>query len=90
MYFDAGLLAMEIAAHASEPLANRAAGLLASEAAGGVVLMAVAVLALLTANSVLAPAYFAARHINIMGLSVLHWINDCLFFLLIGLEIKSR
>jgi Na+:H+ antiporter, NhaA family len=68
-------------------------GLLSSEAAGGVVLMAVAVLALLTANSPLAPGYFAVLNLYVFGLSVLHWINDALmavFFLLIGLEIKRE
>src|SRR4051812_22993935 len=67
--------------------------LLTSEAAGGVVLMAVAVLAVLTANSPLAPAYFSALHTDVLGISVLHWINDALmavFFLLVGLEIKRE
>jgi NhaA family Na+:H+ antiporter len=67
--------------------------LLTSEAAGGVVLVAAAVLALLIANSPFAPTYFAALNISILGLSVLHWINDALmavFFLLIGLEIKRE
>ena len=67
--------------------------LLTNEAAGGVVLMAVALLALLTANSSLAPAYFAALNVYVFGLSILHWINDALmavFFLLIGLEIKRE
>jgi NhaA family Na+:H+ antiporter len=52
--------------------------LLTNEAGGGIVLMAVAALALLTANSPLAPAYFAALDIYVFGLSVLHWINDAL------------
>ncbi len=52
-----------------------------------------AALALIVANSPLAPAYFDALHINIAGLSVQHWINDALmalFFLLVGLEIKRE
>ena len=66
---------------------------LASEAAGGLVLMAVAVLALVVANSPLAPAYFATLDTYVGGLSVIHWINDALmavFFLLVGLEIKRE
>ena len=64
-----------------------------SEAAGGIVLMAVAALALVVANSPLAPAYFATLQTYVGGLSVLHWINDglmALFFLLVGLEIKRE
>jgi NhaA family Na+:H+ antiporter len=64
-----------------------------SEAAGGLLLMAVSALALVTANSPLAEAYFAALHAPVAGLDVLHWINDGLmavFFLLVGLEIKRE
>jgi NhaA family Na+:H+ antiporter len=64
-----------------------------SEAAGGLVLMAVSAVALVAANSPLAPAYFAALHAPVAGLDVLHWINDALmalFFLLVGLEIKRE
>lgn len=67
--------------------------LLANEAAGGIVLMIAAAVALLVANSRLAPLYFDALHVKIAGLSALHWINDGLmavFFLLVGLEIKRE
>jgi Na+:H+ antiporter, NhaA family len=63
------------------------------EAAGGLVLMAVALLALGVANSPLATGYFGVLGIYVLGLSVLHWINDGLmavFFLLVGLEIKRE
>jgi NhaA family Na+:H+ antiporter len=66
---------------------------LTSEAAGGVILMAAAVAALLVANSPLSGAYFGALEVKIAGLSVLHWVNDGLmavFFLLVGLEIKRE
>jgi Na+:H+ antiporter, NhaA family len=64
-----------------------------SEAAGGIVLMVAAALALVIANSPFAQTYFDTLHIYIGGLSVLHWINDALmavFFLLVGLEIKRE
>ena len=64
-----------------------------SEAAGGLILMGVAALALVVANSPLAEAYFATLHTAVAGLDVLHWINDGLmavFFLLVGLEIKRE
>jgi len=64
-----------------------------SEAAGGIVLMVVAALALVVANSPAAPLYFGVLKSYVLGLSVLHWINDALmavFFLLVGLEIKRE
>jgi NhaA family Na+:H+ antiporter len=64
-----------------------------SEAAGGIVLMAVAALALITANSPIAESYFNALHAYLGPLSLQHWINDALmsvFFLLVGLEIKRE
>lgn len=63
------------------------------EASGGLVLMGVAALAILTANSPIAEAYFDGLHVYIGPLSVQHWINDALmalFFLLVGLEIKRE
>jgi len=66
---------------------------LENEAAGGLILMAVALVALMIANSPIAPAYFAALNTHVFGLSVLHWVNDALmavFFLLVGLEIKRE
>jgi NhaA family Na+:H+ antiporter len=66
---------------------------LTNEAAGGLVLMGVAALALVVANSALAPAYFSALKTYVLGLSILHWVNDALmaaFFLLVGLEIKRE
>jgi len=64
-----------------------------NEASGGLLLMGVAVLAILTANSPLGPAYFGALHTYIGPLSLHHWINDALmalFFLMVGLEIKRE
>ncbi|WP_296249683.1 Na+/H+ antiporter NhaA [Pseudomonas sp. UBA4194] len=65
----------------------------AAESAGGLILMASALAALLIANSPWASAYFSTLHINLAGLSIAHWINDGLmavFFLLVGLEIKRE
>jgi len=64
-----------------------------AEASGGIVLMAVAVLAIVTANSAFAEEYFHLLHAYIGPLSLRHWINDALmavFFLLVGLEIKRE
>jgi NhaA family Na+:H+ antiporter len=64
-----------------------------NSASGGLVLMGAAALALLVANSPLAPSYFAALHAYLGPLSVAHWINDALmavFFLFVGLEIKRE
>jgi NhaA family Na+:H+ antiporter len=66
---------------------------IASEAAGGIVLMAASALALIVANSPLADAYFDALHAEAGPLSVHLWINDALmavFFFVVGLEIKSE
>ncbi|WP_400767682.1 Na+/H+ antiporter NhaA [Methylosinus sporium] len=66
---------------------------LASEAAGGVVLMASAAVALALANSPFAESYHSLLETPIAGHSLLHWINDGLmavFFLLVGLEIKRE
>lgn len=55
--------------------------------------MAVAALAIVVANSPLAPLYFSTLKSYLGPLSVLHWINDALmaiFFLLVGLEIKRE
>lgn len=66
---------------------------LENPAAGGLLLMLAAALALVIANSLAAPAYFGALAAYLGPLSVLHWINDslmALFFLLVGLEIKRE
>jgi NhaA family Na+:H+ antiporter len=73
------------------PSALRA--LLESEAASGIVLIASAAIALVIANSNLAPNYFETLEAHVGPLTILHWINDALmalFFLLIGLEIKRE
>ncbi len=74
-------------------LGNTLRNFLRSEAAGGIVLMVVAALALIVANSPLSGAYFATLKTYVGGLSILHWINDGLmavFFLLVGLEVKRE
>ncbi|WP_421737833.1 Na+/H+ antiporter NhaA [Caulobacter sp.] len=66
---------------------------LATESAGGILLMASAASALVIANSPLGQLYFQGLHIEIAGLSLAHWVNDGLmsvFFLLVGLEIKRE
>ena len=74
---------------------------LALEAAGGILLVAAAALAMLAANSPLAGAYNGLLHLPVVvsaggwGIdkSVHHWINDglmAIFFFLVGLEIKRE
>jgi len=63
------------------------------EAAGGIILIVAAALAMLVANSPFAEHYFHWLHVDIGPLSTLHWVNDglmALFFLLVGLEIKRE
>ncbi|HEV2748461.1 MAG TPA: Na+/H+ antiporter NhaA [Allosphingosinicella sp.] len=72
-----------------------------SEAAGGIVLMAAAVAALVVANSPLADAYHHALHRpvgpvltpKLGAMSIRLWINDglmAIFFLFVGLELKRE
>jgi NhaA family Na+:H+ antiporter len=78
--------------HGAKP-ASAMRDFLNSEAAGGIILMAVALAAIVIANSPAAPLYFGALNRYVFGLSILHWINDALmavFFLLVGLEIKRE
>ncbi len=74
---------------------------LRSEAAGGVLLIAAAVVALFVANSPLGPAYFHWLHMETgpvlapkLGPMTVHlWINDglmALFFFVVGLEVKRE
>jgi NhaA family Na+:H+ antiporter len=67
--------------------------LLQHEAAGGLILIASAAVALIVANSPASDLYTATLARYVFGLSVLHWINDALmalFFVLVGLEIKRE
>ena len=74
---------------------------LALEAAGGILLVAAAGLAVLAANSPIAAAYHGFLHVPVslsagdfaIDKSVHHWINDglmAIFFFLVGLEIKRE
>ena len=80
-------------------------GFLKSEAAGGIVLMAAAILAMIVANSALYESYHHILNDNMgpvlspeltskLGPMTLHlWINDglmAIFFFLVGLEIKRE
>ncbi len=72
---------------------QRVRDFLAGEAAGGLILMATAAIALVVANSAFAPIYFEVLYAELGPLSVQHWINDglmALFFLLVGMEIKRE
>jgi NhaA family Na+:H+ antiporter len=67
--------------------------LLASQAAGGLILIAAVGLGLIIANSPLSSLYFRTLHAYVGSLNIQHWINDAfmaVFFLLVGLEIKRE
>jgi NhaA family Na+:H+ antiporter len=67
--------------------------LLIHEASGGLILIASAAAAMAVANSGAAGVYDTTLATKVLGLSVLHWINDALmalFFLMVGLEIKRE
>ncbi len=66
---------------------------LRGEAAGGILLIGAAALALVLANSPWSERYFVALELYIGPMSLHHWINDglmALFFLVVGLEIKRE
>lgn len=85
----------------SKSRASASRAFLTSEAAGGILLMGAAALAMLVANSPLSHAYHDLLHLPVspaltpkLGPMTPHlWINDGLmavFFLLVGLEIKRE
>lgn len=64
-----------------------------NEKSGGVVLICVTILSLLSANSVLQEPYQGIWQSEFFGHTLVHWINDgvmTLFFLLVGLELKRE
>jgi NhaA family Na+:H+ antiporter len=72
---------------------------LAAESAGGVLLLAATIAALVWANSPWSHGYHAFWHMQLGGgsgvfaMSLEHWVNDglmAIFFLLVGLEIKRE
>ena len=86
---------------AKRPARSALRAFLRSEAAGGIILMLVAALAMVVANSPLAVTYFHFIHAvagpeltSELGPMTVHlWINDAsmaVFFLLVGLEIKRE
>src|SRR4051794_12834461 len=92
-------------AHTVEPIARPSpatrrgalAEFLHDEAAGGVVLLAAAVVAVVWANSPARDAYFSlwATELDVAGIheDLQHWVNDglmALFFFVVGLEIKRE
>jgi NhaA family Na+:H+ antiporter len=64
-----------------------------SEKAGGLILVFVTVVSLVLANSAFQSGYIHFWHYDLVGHSLVHWINDglmAIFFLLIGLELERE
>ncbi len=64
-----------------------------SERAGGFLLLACTVIALVAANSGAGPAWLGLWQVKILGLTLQHWVNDALmaiFFLMVGLELERE
>ena len=64
-----------------------------SEKAGGLILLFATLISLLVANSAIQADYIKMWNFELVGHSVVHWINDGLmtiFFLLIGLELERE
>lgn len=64
-----------------------------SEKSGGLILVFVTIISLVLANSAFQSGYINFWHYDIVGHSLVHWINDglmTLFFLLIGLELERE
>jgi Na+:H+ antiporter, NhaA family len=64
-----------------------------SEMASSILLIVCTIVSLVLANSAIGSAYLHFWHLDFLGLSVEHWINDALmavFFLLIGLELERE
>jgi Na+:H+ antiporter, NhaA family len=64
-----------------------------SEKASGLVLLACTAISLLLANSSASESYFSLLHVQFVGNTLTHWINEGLmtiFFLLIGLELERE
>ncbi|HEY8608409.1 MAG TPA: Na+/H+ antiporter NhaA [Noviherbaspirillum sp.] len=65
----------------------------ASEKAGGILLIVGTVISLILANSLVGEDYLRLWQVPVAGLRIEHWINDALmaiFFLLIGLELERE
>lgn len=78
---------------------GRIKGALANDVVAGVILIALAVLALIVANSPIREAYFALSNAKIgpeslgLNMTVSHWAQDgilVLFFFIVGLELKHE
>ncbi|PEQ13948.1 Na+/H+ antiporter NhaA [Novosphingobium sp. PC22D] len=90
---------MSLERHWANRLATKISKMLGGEAAGGILLIAVAIAAILAANSPLQHAYHDLFHDKlpwtpVYKLDTLHlWINDglmAIFFFVVGLEIKRE
>jgi NhaA family Na+:H+ antiporter len=80
-------------AHIQATLSKTFINFFEAEKSSSIFLILCTVVSLITANSSMGSAYQDLWHVNVIGLSPEHWVNDALmavFFLFVGLELERE